>query len=62
METKYEMMIAAYGMYMTKEKELNFSTKSDYKGRAEDYYLGNTDEKPPHLAEAEEVIGFNTSD
>lgn len=58
MEVKHKMMVFAYGIYLKEEKDLEFSTRNSYKGQASNYYNGARDDKPTHLEEAEELIGF----
>lgn len=59
METRHEMMLAAYGIYLDKEKDLEFSTIQSYKNKAKKYYTEDfIDERPTYLEEAEQKIGF----
>jgi hypothetical protein len=57
-----EMIIQAYGIFLDKEKELDFSTMDKYKGRAARHFE-NPEEfvRPPYLNEAIDKIKDFTS-
>jgi len=60
METRHDMMVFAFGIYLEEEEDLSFSTIKSYKDEAVKYYNGDLDEKPKYLDEAEKLIGFNS--
>jgi len=56
------MVVQAYGMYLNMEKDLEFSTIDKYKQQAASYFENpETNERPPHLQEAVEILHDYTS-
>jgi len=61
-ELERSMVVQAYGIYLDKEKELEFSTIDKYKRQAADYFENPEQERrPPHLQEAVEILHDYTS-
>lgn len=60
--TAKSMIVYAYGVFLDKEKDLEFSTRNTYKRQAAEY-LQNPDDnsKPNHFDEAIEMLEDFTS-
>jgi len=58
METRHEIMVFAFGIYLEEEEDLSFSTIKSYKDKVVKYSEGESDERPKYLDGVEKLIEF----